>query len=256
MVREFVLANVFHAIQDEQQVVLKIGWEEHAIRRERGWLTHYGEHTKGLVVSVLESNGDDAYLMRRLDPGTSLDGISNDVATEILGSCIRALTESSPTIPQQPSYPTLEEWFTRLENTSEASQRKLGKRIDRASGLARELLQASQLSLLHGDLHHTNVLKDADRWVVTDPKGVIGDPSHECAAMLRNSLESVGLDSPRGVHRRVDQLASVTGFDATRIAAWGYAQNVLSCAWALDANPGTDVSEVLAVIDALEWSSL
>ncbi|MEM1142174.1 MAG: aminoglycoside phosphotransferase family protein [Pseudomonadota bacterium] len=243
------LAN---AIRDGQRVVLKIGREEKAIHRESSWLTHYGQHTSRVVVPVLERDGHDAYLMPRLDPGISVDRIPDDTATEIIGSCINSLTESSTTIPLEPSYPNLREWFTLLEHTSEASRRKLCKRIDRAYGLFCELVHASESRLLHGDLHHYNLLNDNNCWIVTDPKGVIGDPSHECAAMLRNALGSLHGAVSRGVRRRVDQLASITGFEASRIAAWGYAQNVLSCAWALEEDPYTDVSEVLVVVDALE----
>ena len=240
------------ATQAEQRVVLKIGLEDLAIRRESNWLSHYGQHTNDLVVPVLARDGDNAYLMQRLTPGASVDQLSDEDSTEIIGQCIHALTEVSTSIPREADYPTIREWFAALMRASEASRRVLGKRIDRAFSLSEELQQRSEKRLLHGDLHHTNILKDANLWIVTDPHGVIGDPTHECAAMLRNALGSMNGAITKCVHRRVDQLASVTGFDPGRIAAWGYAQNVLSSVWALDADPTSDVADVIAVIDALE----
>ena len=50
-------------------------------------------------------------------------------------------------------------------------------------------LCASQTStrLLHGDLHHYNILRDGDRgWVAIDPKGVVGEVEYEIGAALRN----------------------------------------------------------------------
>ena len=34
----------------------------------------------------------------------------------------------------------------------------------------------SEAVVLHGDLHHDNVLRDGDGWVVIDPHGYVGDP--------------------------------------------------------------------------------
>jgi streptomycin 6-kinase len=47
--------------------------------------------------------------------------------------------------------------------------------------------------LLHGDLHHGNVLHDSERgWVAIDPKGVLGEPEYEIGVALRNPIEIRG----------------------------------------------------------------
>lgn len=53
-------------------------------------------------------------------------------------------------------------------------------------------LAASQdeTTLLHGDLHHYNVLSDVRRgWLAIDPKGVIGEVEYEAGAIFRNPNE-------------------------------------------------------------------
>ena len=48
----------------------------------------------------------------------------------------------------------------------------------------------SRVRLLHGDLHHHNVLFDSQRgWVAVDPKGVVGEVEYEVGAALRNPYE-------------------------------------------------------------------
>ena len=43
--------------------------------------------------------------------------------------------------------------------------------------------------VLHGDLHHENMLFDAQAgWIVIDPKGVIGKPCLEMGRYLLNYL--------------------------------------------------------------------
>ena len=239
---------VARARRGSRAVVLKIGWEDLAIRRERAWLRHF--RSSG-VVEIVADDGDDAYLMQCLDPGESVVILPEASATEAIGHAIHSLGGGDPSIPTAPTYPTLDDWFSALPRASPAARNGLGARLDRAGALVRELQQPGERRLLHGDLHHTNVLNHADTWVVTDPHGVIGDPAHECAAMLRNALPLIDGDLGRGVRRRVDGLAALTGYDARRIRDWGYAQNVLSCVWSLDADAHADVTDVVAVIDAL-----
>ena len=100
--------------------------------------------------------------------------------------------------------------------------------------------------LLHGDLHHDNILSaERQPWLAIDPKGIVGEPAYEVGALLRNPW-SVLLDMPqpgRILARRVDQLAEELGFDRARIVGWGIAQAVLSAWWCLeDHYPGWEFS--------------
>lgn len=232
-------------------VVLKVGWDSGAVRRERIWLEHYEQRTGGAVVKVLAHDEGDAYLMQRLEPGTSVDQtLSDDAATEVIGQAITKLNGAASE-GIDVDYRRVVDWFTQLDHASGAARATLGARIDRANDLAHELSAGVTADLLHGDLHHMNVLAHDGRWLITDPQGVYGDPTHECAAMLRNALAPIRDDLKSGVHRRVAILAEITGFDAERIIAWGYAQNVLSCVWSLDSDPNADVADVVNVVDAL-----
>ena len=41
--------------------------------------------------------------------------------------------------------------------------------------------------LLHGDLHHYNILAaGGGRWLAIDPKGVVGEPAFEVVALMHN----------------------------------------------------------------------
>ncbi|ETZ04729.1 aminoglycoside phosphotransferase family protein [Holospora undulata] len=61
--------------------------------------------------------------------------------------------------------------------------------LQKARKLRNELLQSLIPDiLLHGDLHHNNILQNADGWFVIDPKGVIGKPAYEVVAFIRNPM--------------------------------------------------------------------
>jgi streptomycin 6-kinase len=114
--------------------------------------------------------------------------------------------------------------------------------VERAESLFAELL-ASMAGpvLLHGDLHHFNILAAGrEPWLAIDPKGIAGEPAYEVGALLRNPWPEL-LARPRPdriLARRVDQLAEELGFDRQRIVGWGLAQAVLSAWWCLEDGAG------------------
>jgi streptomycin 6-kinase len=96
--------------------------------------------------------------------------------------------------------------------------------------------------LLHGDLHHFNILAaERQPWLAIDPKGVVGEPAYEVGPLLLNPWpQLLKMPRPRQIlARRVDQarssaLAAELGFDRTRLVGWGVAQAVLSAWWSIE----------------------
>ena len=67
--------------------------------------------------------------------------------------------------------------------------------VERAAGLFDELCAtATGRVVLHGDLHHDNVLAaEREPWLAIDPHGVVGDPGYEVGALLYNP-DPAGVD--------------------------------------------------------------
>ena len=106
--------------------------------------------------------------------------------------------------------------------------------------------------VLHGDLHHFNVLRSGDGWLAIDPKGVVGERAYEPGALLRNPWPGL-LDEPdpTGVlRRRSAQLAETLNLDLERVRAWAYVQALLAAAWCVE--DGFDPAFPLAVAERLE----
>ena len=100
-----------------------------------------------------------------------------------------------------------------------------------------EMLCATQRRsvLLHGDLHHDNLLYDERRgWRCIDPVGYIGEPEFEAAAFLKNPLSPRYCADERIVHRRTTIMADVLGLDPQRILRWAYSYYVASLIWGIE----------------------
>ena len=108
--------------------------------------------------------------------------------------------------------------------------------------------------LLHGDLHHENILRSGDEWRAIDPKGLVGDPGYEVGAIFYNPMPKI-FNVPNLAQllaRRIDQLADELAMDRARVRGWALAQCVLSAWWSVEDDQSLDPpSGVLACAEIL-----
>ncbi|WP_451916695.1 aminoglycoside phosphotransferase family protein [Actinomadura rubrobrunea] len=123
----------------------------------------------------------------------------------------------------------------------------------RAGGLMRELCaSAAERVVLHGDLHHDNVLRAArEPWLAIDPHGLVGDPGYDVGAMLFNPDPGDRDEKPTAlVPARVEQLADELAMPLDRVVAWGFVKAVMSDVWtAEDWTPGAGWSPISRAFD-------
>jgi streptomycin 6-kinase len=83
--------------------------------------------------------------------------------------------------------------------------------------------------VLHGDLHHFNVLQDRrGGWVAIDPKGLAGDRCFDVCQFFRNPLDR---PPPRVNRRRLDIFCAELGLDRQRTKDWCLVHAVLDACW-------------------------
>jgi streptomycin 6-kinase len=186
--------------------------------------------------------GRGALLLERLEPGTSLVTLCEEddgAATAAAASVMRRLWRT-PTPGHD--FPTAADWGRGFERCRAHFGGGTGpfprSLFEEAETLYAELLaSAAAPVLLHGDLHHGNVLAAArEPWLAIDPKGLIGEPAYEVGALLRNPLpQLLGWPNPaRVTERRVTQLSEELGLERARVRGWGLAQAVLSSWWSIE----------------------
>jgi streptomycin 6-kinase len=106
--------------------------------------------------------------------------------------------------------------------------------VQRAGELFDQLCAtAPRRVVLHGDLHHDNVLSATrEPWLAIDPHGVVGDPGYDVGAMLYNPDPHIRADELLAlVPRRVEQLAAGLDLTTERVVCWGFVVAVLSEVW-------------------------
>lgn len=176
-----------------------------------------------------------AMLIERLQPGESLSRLSlagdDEKATDILAGVIEKMSRRE--VPHV--FPTVEDWGRGFERYLATDDRQIPRRLVESARQAFADLCASQGQprLLHGDLHHYNVLSDSARgWLAIDPKGVIGELEYEIGAVLRNPFEQPEMFLSRPIiERRLKQFTKHLSLNYERTLRWAFAQAVLSAIW-------------------------
>ena len=191
------------------------------------------------AVKLLEVDFDaGATLLERIEPGTSLITLDDEVATSTAASVMQRLWRPVPAQHRFPAVTDLAAGLDRLRERFGGGTGPLPRRlVEEAERLFAELLaSAAPPVLLHDDLHHGNILAARrEPWLAIDPKGLIGEPAFDTAALLHNPENLLTATHPgRLLVRRVDQLSERLGFDRARIRGWGLAQAVLAAYWSVE----------------------
>lgn len=166
----------------------------------------------------------------------------DDDATRVL--CAAAQKLHQPRGRPLPGLVTLPSWFEALEPAAA----KRGGIFRLAADTAQALLaDPRELVVLHGDLHHGNLLDFGERgWLAIDPKRLHGERTFEFVNLLRNPTAEVAL-SPGRFERQVGLISQTAGLDRQRLLKWTLAFGCLSAAWILD--DGDEPELDLAIAD-------
>lgn len=122
------------------------------------------------------------------------------------------------------------------------------------SAIASSLLAApQQLVVLHGDLHHGNVLDAGARgWLCIDPKGYWGERGFDHANMFCNP-DYPTATLPERFEARVNSVADAAQLERRRLLSWIAAWAGLSAAWYMEdgGNAATPLAVATLALDAL-----
>jgi len=219
---------------DGTRCVLKVSPDLVETRTEIAALRIWNGHGAAHVLASDAERG--ALLIERLEPGTMLSEIEDDdVATRIAADLLRTLWVAPPDCHELRPLASWCDAFERNRGAILGGAASFPRALfERADQLGTELLASTREPVvLHGDLHHFNILR-AQRatWLTIDPKGLFGDRCFDICQFLCN---------PRPVplavnRRRVLVFCEELGLDFRRTRDWCLVHAVLDACWAFEAD--------------------
>jgi len=242
---------VLSGLQGDNPIVLKLGLDSEGLAREAFALKCFSGC--GAVKVLAENEG--ILLLERAVPGASVKSYFPDKEQEsikIACGVMKKLHQAN--IPTTHNFPHIKDWLAALDKDWPIPDGYLQK----ARKLRDQLLQISKPDvLLHGDLHHDNILPNGDDWLVIDPKGVIGESAYEVAAFIRNPIPELmhHADATTIIHNRITRFAEALELPSQRILDWCFVQAVLSWVWAIEDGCDTGYFEQLTkVFDVMTFN--
>jgi streptomycin 6-kinase len=178
---------------------------------------------------------DNALLLERAEGTASLADMArngrDDEACRVL--CTVAARLHAPRPEPLPELIPLQYWFRELEDASVTH----GGILVRCAEAARaRLAEPREVGVLHGDLHHDNVLDFGVRgWLAIDPKRLVGERGFDFANIFTNPdladpTRPVATE-PGRFARRLEVVAEAARLERGRLLRWILAWTGLSAAW-------------------------
>jgi streptomycin 6-kinase len=182
----------------------------------------------------------DGILLERAQGRLSLAQMVRDgedrQATAILCQVVARL--HAPRAEPLPELIPLDQWFNSLWPAAQAH----GGMLRLSATVAAELLTSPrEQTVLHGDIHHDNVLDFAERgWLAIDPKRLYGERAFDYANIFCNPNYGIATD-PDIFLCRVDQVCRLAGLERQRLLQWILAWAGLSAAWFMEDGEAADI---------------
>lgn len=225
-------------LEDGSKAVLKYTVPNKEFTTEVGALQNYAGNG---AVRLLAADAKAGWLLEECCiPGNNLLSLNDDekAATIALNLMLQLWRPPS----SQVKFPAVADWLcglNRLQKYSNINSRAFPKKlVDFSLVISKELLASSgEQVLLHGDLHHFNILSSArNPWLAIDPKGIIGEREYEIATFMRNPSPYLltTMDTKKVISRRLDQIVEHTGFERERILSWSIVTAVLASWWCVE----------------------
>lgn len=209
-------------------------------------------HGNGYVKLLEYDQEYNGILLESITPGNTLSTLfphDDARSLEIMAALVKKM-ERTNIAGHEKEFPTVEQW---MEEMRIFESKKIPRyMLQKAYNLSQKLLSKNlPMHLLHGDLHHENIIQCAEdkpsparpdpelverdeKWIIIDPKGVIGSVEFEVIRFLMNPIPAL-LEQPHPkeiIEHRIAQLHAIFGFEKERMRDWLFVQAILSACWA------------------------
>ncbi|WP_226682611.1 aminoglycoside phosphotransferase family protein [Sutcliffiella horikoshii] len=226
--------------KDGHKVVLKLSVPTKEFQSEVEALNFFAGDGMLRILDVEIEKG--ILILNHLIPGDTLATLENDIeATEIAAGIMKSLWVQETLDSRLPQIEEREQSLIKFLKAHPTGKAPITQDLlQKAIHTFRRLLQEKRKRyILHGDLHHYNILKSESTWVAIDPKGLVGEREYDTIQFLLNNLPDDQIEPI--LSKRISVLVDKLKLNERRILAWGFAHSILSICWSLE--DGEEYSE-------------
>ena len=226
-----------------EKAVLKVGFPHDDFSAEMEALAIY--EGRGINRLIDCDKALNAMLLERLRPGKMLDSVETaGERSEITARILQELHATPP--PSNHTLPHFMDWIQGAFDDARSCkdpERARGyiEQIPRVESMMGILMEPEEPQmLLHGDLHHWNILSDADRgWMAIDPKGVMGASCLDVGRFINNAMGfgQTAAEKREILREAVMVFSDVLGENEERMFAGAFCDKIMGSSWGLKQKP-------------------
>lgn len=202
----------------------------------------------GLGTAEVYEHAESAILMERACGSKSLTTMAmtdhDDEASRIICSVVFRLHSHNSNNPPS-NLLTLPTWFRGLERAAKIRSEFFAKTYS----IAESLLRSQQdIVVLHGDIHHANILDFGQKgWLAIDPKHIIGERSYDYVNLFLNPNAEFAL-KPGRLMKQLHLISNEADLDINRLLKWIISYAGLSAAWSIEDNENPHLAQEIGKI--------
>ncbi len=225
------------------EAVLKVGVPHGDFSTEMEALAIYGG--RGINRLIDCDKALNAMLLERLRPGKMLDSVEDVREQSAIAARILQQLHATPP-PSNHALPHFMDWMhSAFADASSCKDRVRARgyieQISRVESMLKILMEPDEPQiLLHGDLHHWNILSDAGRgWLAIDPKGVIGASCLDVGRFINNAMGfgATAANKRQILLEAVAVFSDVLGENEERMFAGAFCDKIMGSSWGLKQDP-------------------
>ena len=210
-------------------------------------LKHYNGGALCHLVDSIDEQG--ILIVERLKPGNNLKSANEKDAVKVAAPLIRWM--KSLRLQNHYSFSTVSDNafdLVKLRKHFEGRTSPFhGNVVAKVEGIFPQLAASQKDTyLLHGDVHHANILSTNNSWKLIDPKGLMGEMEYEIFPFLINNLPAASFEEV--IERRIQLFEDELQIDIERTYAWSLYRSLLSAWWSIEDNMGISDTD-LRIID-------
>lgn len=234
-IAETAIAKVWRVTRSDKSLAALKVYKGDDMRNEGPGVV-FLQNCNGQGAAKIFQIGKNAFLMEYLD-GLTLGELTRQGEDQ---QAAKKLVETANQLQkvqfdQNYRWPKLEDWVEGLMELERGASwtDENWRHIEMSRHLAKELTSTQKdLCVLHGDLHHDNIIKGARGYCAIDAKGVIGEKAYELANAVCNP---VGAEELMVSRDRIEFLLTLWceefSLERARFLKWIIAQRGMSISW-------------------------
>jgi streptomycin 6-kinase len=218
---------ILSGLQNDKPIILKLSNNIDSCEKEVLALNYFSNF--GAIKILAATN--NAILMEQA--GSSLKSYFPQKDQDAVIICCDIIKKLHTSQITNDVFPNIKDWLSILNKDYNMPINYLSK----ARTLRDRLLSITNENiLLHGDLHHENILYHNNNWVFIDPKGVIGNIYFEATTFIYNPITELtnSNNCEEIMLNRIKLCTKLLNLDKQKLIEWCFLKLVLCWVWNIE----------------------